>query len=239
MRNYIKNVAIHAKGNYDLLARLLYEKACVPEYTCNDRYICYGEKMYPSCLYELKKPPFVLFYEGDISLLDKSMVGIVGSRLPNDYGISMTKKLVGHLKCHHVIVSGVAKGIDTIAHETAMSHNTIGVLGCGLDIVYPPQNHTLIQSIKKHQLLLSEYPQGTQPKKHHFPFRNRIIAALSSDIYVMAANVRSGTMTTVNEALALNRNVICLPYQFDDPYGKGCNQLIEEGAEILTPSHFL
>lgn len=234
MRNYIKNLAFHTKGNYDMISRMIARKARVREYDTPYSYICYGDAEYPEAFKELEKPPYILFYLGNIKLLKDPLVAVIGSRTTCEYSREQTRRLVGHLKHRYGIVSGVAKGIDACAHWEALSHKTIGIIGCGIDVVYPKENTKLYEAIKENHLLLSEYPPGCSPIKHHFPFRNRLIAALSHTIYVMSAQARSGTMTTVNEALTLNRRIVCLPHRIDSQYGIGCNQLIEEGAEILT-----
>ena len=190
--------------------------------------------MYPKGLYDLKNPPFVLFYLGNIGLLQGPCVSVIGSRNPSEYSSTQTKKVVEVLKKEYCIVSGLAKGIDGIAHRAALDYSTVGVLGCGIDIVYPMENIRLFKEMGKNHCIVSEYPPGITPKKYFFPFRNRIIAALSPKIYVMSASVKSGTMTTVNEALELNRHVICLPHPIDDITGLGCNLLIKDGADVLT-----
>ncbi len=160
--------------------------------------------------------------------------GIVGSRRACRYGLTMTERCCGALK-DEVIVSGLALGIDGAAHRAALRlcRGTIGIAGCGLDRPYPAYNRDLYTELPKANLLLSEYPPQTPPLKHHFPWRNRLIAALSDRIVVMQAGFHSGTMLTVNEAIELNREVWCLPYPAMNKEGEGCNLLISQGAEIL------
>lgn len=181
---------------------------------------------YPEKLFDLKYPPFVLFYEGNLSLLNEVCYGVVGSRKACDYALRATSLLCSN--SDKVIVSGLAKGIDATAHE--YSKRTIGILGCGINYIYPYENRRLIRKVKKEGLVISEYPDMTKPLNYHFPFRNRIIAALSERVYVMQSAVRSGTMTTVNEALNMGKEVRVLPYDIFADEGIHNNQLIYEGA---------
>lgn len=190
---------------------------------------------YPSCLLRLHQPPFVLFYKGNKQLLNNHHVAIVGSRNPSDYASAMTKKLVEALPKECVIVSGLAKGIDAIAHDSSVAtHQTIGVLGCGIHRIYPYQNKELYKIMEKDHLIISEYPHHATPYPHRFVARNRIIAAFSNPLYVMAAAKRSGTMITVDYALSLHKDVVVLPHPIDCLLGEGCNQLIASGALMLT-----
>lgn len=234
LRERLKDLAVYCGGDYDKITWMLKHKVFVSPQEIDVSYVCIGDALYPNALYELKKPPYVLFYRGNIGLLNKPTVSVVGSRYPSLYAKEMTQKLVYQLKQDFVVVSGLARGIDTISHESALDFFTVAVLGCGIDVIYPPENASLFQLMGESQCIVSEYPPKTRPKKHYFPFRNRLIAALSPQLYVMSAGLKSGTMTTVNEALMLNRHVICLPHPIDMPSGKGCNQLILEGADILT-----
>ncbi|MDE8334080.1 DNA-processing protein DprA [Erysipelothrix rhusiopathiae] len=234
MRNYLKNLAIHLRGDYPSICRFIHEGRNVPSYDYQGNYICYGDRAYPSSFYELDCPPFVIFYEGNLSFLNEQCIAVIGSRTPIEYALRMTEAFVGNVREHYTIVSGLAYGIDITAHRAALDFQSIAVVGCGLDICYPSKHRVEFEFMKKNHLVISEYPKGVHPHKHYFPFRNRLIAALSQSVYVMSAFVRSGTMHTVNEALKLNRRVICLPHNLDDITGAGCNLLIQEGAEVLT-----
>lgn len=185
---------------------------------------------YPIELFDLERPPFVLFYKGDINLLKKEKIGIVGSRIACDYALDATRALCNYYK-DKVIVSGLAKGIDACAHENA--YKTIGVLGCGIDYIYPYSNYKLIKRIEKEGLIISEYPGMSKPLGYHFPFRNRIISALSDRIYVMQSSDKSGTMTTINEALELGKEIRVLPYNIFDQNGIQNNKLICEGGQPI------
>nr|WP_244660378.1 DNA-processing protein DprA [Erysipelothrix sp. strain 2 (EsS2-7-Brazil)] len=234
VRNYLKNLAIHLRGDYSSICRFIHEGKRVPSYEYQGNYICYGDRDYPKCFYELDDPPFVIFYEGNLSLLHSRCIAVVGSRTPSKYALRMTELFVRNVREHYTIVSGLAYGIDIMAHRCALDFQSIAVVGCGLDICYPFKHREVFDVMKQKHLVISEYPIGVHPQKHYFPFRNRLIAALSQSIYVMSALARSGTMHTVNEALKLNRRVVCLPHNLDDISGVGCNLLIQEGAEVLT-----
>ncbi len=185
------------------------------------------DRDYPKCFFDLKYPPFVLYYEGDLSLLKGGHLGIVGSRKACPYALKATAGLCAHYE-DKIIVSGLAAGIDACAH--AHASKTVGILGCGIERIYPYSNKGLIEKVKKEGLVLSEYPGHAPPLGHHFPFRNRLIAALSEKVYIMQSKAASGTMTTLNEALELGREVHVLPYDVFDQDGHNNNQLIYEGA---------
>ena len=187
------------------------------------------DEEYPKKLLELKYPPIVLYYEGDISLLKEESIAIVGSRVPCDYSLKACELL--SKKAKDVVVSGLAKGIDACAHRNAS--RTIGVLGSGINYYYPYENKSLIDKMKRENLVLSEYPDRVKPLSFHFPFRNRIIAALSKIVYIMETGEHSGTMTTVNEALELSREIKVLPFDIFTNKGIGNLKLIHEGADII------
>ncbi len=191
---------------------------------------------YPTGLKKIYKPPFALFYYGNLDLaydIDKSLA-VIGSRDSGPYGIKMTTQITTQLaKAGLTIVSGLAKGIDATAHWAAINAggNTIAVLGSGIDQCYPKENRQLYTLIKSDHLLLSEYPGETTPDKEHFPWRNRIIAALSKGVFVSEAHKRSGTLITVGYALYLGREVFVLPHPADTD--TSCNQLIKDGAVLV------
>ena len=188
---------------------------------------------YPRSFYELKDPPLVLYYYGKVDLLNSPCIGVVGSRKAMDYSLKATKRLVDNKKERYTIVSGLAKGVDAKAHESSLDQKTIGVLGSGIDYIYPYENKELYLKMKKDHLIISEYPYKTAPLSHHFPWRNRLIAALSKELYVMQASRRSGTLISVNYALELGREVFALPYDVFLKEGEGTNLLIEEGANMI------
>ncbi len=191
---------------------------------------------YPSHLKNIYKPPIVIFYYGDISLLEDTArnVSIVGSRENSPYGERMTVEIsTGLAKKGFNIVSGLARGIDSIAHRSAMEAGgkTIAVLGCGIDTCYPTENLELCEEIKKNHLLISEYPGTTPPTTASFPIRNRIIAGLSKTLVVAEAGEHSGSCITATLAMNGNTDVMCVPY----PAGSKsqCNKLISMGAALV------
>lgn len=191
---------------------------------------------YPTGLKKIYKPPFALFYYGNLDLAyetDKSLA-VVGSRDSGPYGMKMTTQITAQLaKAGLTIVSGLAKGIDATAHWASINAGgtTIAILGSGIDHCYPKENIDLYNQIKNNHLLLSEYPGDTVPDKEHFPWRNRIIAALSKAVFVSEAHKRSGTLITVGYALYLGREVFVLPHPVDTD--TSCNQLIKDGAVLV------
>lgn len=236
MRENMIQAAIKFEGNYEKIAFAIKNNEKISTGVRIDRVITILDKEYPATLKQLRYPPFVLFYKGNPELLNQSAISVIGSRLPESYGIEMTRKIVGNCNRKYVIVSGLAKGIDAIAHQEALNTNrkTIGVIGCGIDRIYPMENEHLYHQMSKFGCIVSEYPGYTPPRRHHFPFRNRLIAALSEKCIVTAATLKSGTMLTVNEALTLGKEVICIPYPIGSANGEGCNLLISQGASILT-----
>ncbi|MGT2756832.1 DNA-processing protein DprA [Streptococcus ovuberis] len=191
---------------------------------------------YPLELKEIYNPPVLLFYQGDLDLLEQPKLGIVGSRNASASGVAAVQKIVKELQNHFVIVSGLARGIDTAAHMASLKNGgqTIGVIGCGLDVYYPKENRQLQDYMSKHQLILSEYPPGTQPLKFHFPERNRIIAGLSRGLVVAEAKLRSGSLITCERALEEGRDVFAVPGNIVDGQSEGCHHLIREGAKCIS-----
>ncbi len=202
------------------------------------KYITILSPEYPDYLKQCFKPPFVLFYYGDISLISNigKNIAVVGSRSCTDYGIEATRDIVTGIAKEYNIVSGMAVGIDTVAHESAIEvgGKTIAVLGSGIDYVWPPTNIALYQQLKKEHLVVSEYPGMTPPRIDTFPFRNRIIAMLANSTIVTEAYKRSGTLTTVMFTLEYGRNLLCVPYPRN--LESECNRLIAGGAYLIENS---
>lgn len=191
---------------------------------------------YPKILKELNMPPFVIYYYGDISLLDNyyKNISVVGSRKSSKYGEDTTYEIVkGLAQRGYTIVSGLAKGIDSIAHKAAIAGGgkTIAVLGSGIDYCYPIENLELYKEIKNNHLVISEYPGFDAPSPEQFPERNRLVAGLSSTILVGEAGVHSGTFITVADGLVHGRNICCIPYPAN--VNSACNKLIKEGATLV------
>lgn len=199
-------------------------------------YITLLNSNYPECLKYIFKPPFVLFYKGDINLLNNNYkrIAVIGSRENSDYGKISTENICKDLvKENVVIVSGLAKGIDSIAHSTCLDNKgkTIAVLGNGININYPKENEELYRKIEKEGLIVSEYPNDVQPDSFNFPQRNRIISGLSEGIVVVEAKEKSGTMNTVAHALEDGKQIFCVPERNNS--NSGCNKLIKEGAKLI------
>ena len=195
------------------------------------------DAVYPRRLKEIYLPPIVLFYRGNLSLINQRAVAIVGSRDHSKYAKECIHELIPPIVNDGiVVVSGLARGVDTLAHEESLktNGNTIAVIGSGLDVVYPPENANLYDMIAKRGLLLSEYPLMSRPLKFHFPYRNRIIAGLSHGVCVIEAKEKSGSLITANLALSENREVFAVPGSIFSTHSKGTNSLIEAGACLVS-----
>lgn len=196
------------------------------------------DENYPYVLKPIKDPPFVLYALGDVQLLDKSpALSVIGTRNPSTEAIpKMRLMLTRLLQEDWVIVSGMAKGIDSYAHKLTlnMKGKTIAVLGGGFDHIYPRQNIALYHEIKQHGLVLSEYPPSVRPERFHFPERNRIISGLSFGTLVLEATERSGTLITVDQALDQGRDVYAVPGSPTIPQTKGCHRMIQDGAMLIS-----
>lgn len=211
----------------------------IHQYKSNDiQVISYFDKEYPECLKQIYQPPWALFAKGEVSLLGKEpKLSVVGSRQGTQYGKNAIRLLFPRLiEKGVVIVSGLAKGIDTFAHQSAITLNgrTIAVIAGGLDHIYPKENFGLALEMMKSQLVLSEYPPNTRPQKWHFPARNRIISGLSFGTLLIEANQKSGSLITANYAVHEGREVFAIPGSIFNPYSSGTNQIIQQGAKLIT-----
>jgi DNA processing protein len=199
--------------------------------------ICREDPDYPSLLSHVPNPPPLLYVRGTLHPNDQWALAVVGTRKPSNYGREVTRRFVEEL-CHAgiTIVSGLALGIDTIAHSTALEAGgrTIAVLGCGVDISYPERNHQLAQQICEQGALVSDYPIGTKPIANNFPPRNRIISGLSLGTLVVEAGQRSGSLITVDFALEQGREVYAVPGQIYNGPSMGTNELIRSGASLAS-----
>lgn len=193
------------------------------------------DKDYPLLLKEISNPPLVLYIKGDKRVLNKFLFAIVGTRTPTVYGISMAQEISYKLSLlGMVIVSGLAKGIDTAAHQGAIKKGeSVAILGSGLFNIYPKENKKLAESIGQSGAVVSEFPLFTPPLKENFPRRNRIISGLSKGVLVVEAGVRSGARVTARLACEQNREVFALPGKADSPLSKGTHILIKEGAKLV------
>lgn len=194
------------------------------------------DERYPQLLREINMPPFALFYCGDLTSIDGDSIAIVGSRRPSLGGIKLARKLAHELAdTGFTIVSGLARGIDTAAHQGALDAGakTIAVLGSGVDVIYPVENASLADRICRNGLIISEQWMGTPPLKHNFPMRNRIISGLCLGTVVVEAGQTSGALITANFALEQNRDVFAVPCSPLLPQSKGVNKLLKEGAILV------
>jgi len=192
--------------------------------------------VYPQRLKEIYDYPSVLYVRGNLLPEDECCLAVVGTRRPTVYGRQVTEEIVTDLARNKItIVSGLAKGIDSIAHRAALEANgrTIAVFACGLDIVYPAENAKLAREIIERGALISEYPLGTKPKADNFPRRNRIMSGLSLGVLVVEAGESSGALITANQALEQNREVFAVPGSILSPTSRGTNHLIQEGAKLV------
>ena len=198
--------------------------------------LCFGDSDYPALLANTYKPPMVLYVQGDPGLLGKAALAVVGSRAATSYGLKIARDLGGQLAAKGlVVVSGLALGIDTAAHAgtLAVGGETIAVMGCGLDVVYPRSNERLAAEIALHGALVSEYPLGTQPDAFRFPARNRIISGLALGVLVVEAAQRSGSLITARLALDEGREVFAIPGRVDSVKSTGTHRLLQEGAKLV------
>ena len=235
-------LAVKYKGDYEQMLNAMilkdvdipYEEVMRVYKSLPCKAMTYLDYDYPERLKRIKKPPFVLFYYGDISLLDKKSISVVGSREYSNYGKHCTERVIAGIIKGNVVVSGLARGIDAIAHQAAIDNGgkTIAILGSGIDYCYPAENRKLYEEIKKNHLIMSEYPFDAMPERDNFPMRNRIVAALGDALFVPQINAyMSGTMITINLALELGKEVFVAP----QPLGSDTvnNAMINEGATLI------
>jgi DNA processing protein len=201
--------------------------------------ITFKDDAYPNRLKDIYDPPALLYVRGDLRGEDELAVAIVGSRKTSPYGRWFTEKIGQDLACHGVtIVSGMARGIDSLAHKGALQGGgrTIAVLGCGIDVIYPSENRNLFYQIIEHGAVLSEFPMGSPPEGGHFPRRNRIISGLSIGVVIVQASAKSGSLITAGYALEQGREVFAVPGNVGAEGSRGTNQLIKEGAKLVESS---
>jgi len=194
---------------------------------------------YPRRLKDIYDPPALLYVRGELKREDELAVAIVGSRKTSPYGRWFTEKIGQDLAGHGVtIVSGLARGIDSVAHMGALEGRgrTIAVLGCGIDVIYPSENRDLFHRIIGHGAVLSEFPMGSRPEGGHFPRRNRIISGLSIGVVIVQASSKSGSLITAKYALEQGRDVFAVPGNVGAEGSRGTNQLIKEGAKLVESS---
>ncbi|MDI6785794.1 MAG: DNA-processing protein DprA [bacterium] len=192
---------------------------------------------YPELLKNIFDPPIVLYVKGEIKKEDEKALAIVGSRLATSYGKRVAYDIAKDLSYRGFnIVSGMARGIDTYAHKGALEAKgrTIAVLGCGLDIIYPPENKKLWEEISENGAVITEYPYGSLPEKGNFPRRNRIISGFSKGVLVVEAWTKSGSLITANLALEQGREVFAIPGRIYSKFSQGTHNLIKQGAKLVV-----
>lgn len=200
------------------------------------RPVFYTSDDYPQRLRHCADSPVMLYYKGNANLNAGKIVSIVGTRAPGEYGKMICAQLVEELAAHHVtIVSGMAYGIDIIAHKRSIQHGipTIGVLAHGLDRIYPPQHKSIGTMMTDNGGLLTEFLSYTQPDKQHFPMRNRIVAGIADATIVIESGTQGGSMITADIANSYNRDVFAIPGRIGDPHAAGCNELIRSNRAML------
>jgi DNA processing protein len=205
------------------------EKSGIRIYTCND-------EDYPARLREIFDYPPVIYIKGALTLQDEWCIAVVGTRRCTVYGKQVTQEIVQDLARNKItVVSGLARGIDTVAHRTALEAGgrTAAVCACGLDSVYPAENAALARSIAENGALISEYPLKSKPRPDNFPRRNRIMSGMSLGVLVVEADESSGAIITAHMALEQNRDVFAVPGSILSPMSRGTNTLIQEGAKLV------
>jgi DNA processing protein len=198
------------------------------------RYLVLGQGLYPRLLAEMEDAPPLLMAEGDLGLLERQAVAIVGGRNASAAACRFARGLAHDLGGEGLaVVSGLARGIDSAAHDGALETGTIAIIAGGIDVFYPPENEERQRAIGERGLLLAEMPPGTEPRARHFPYRNRIIAGISVGTVVVEAAPRSGSLITARLAAEAGREVMAVPGSPLDPRAQGCNQLIRDGATLI------
>ena len=202
------------------------------------RLLTWDEPQYPQRLREIYDPPPLLHVRGNIELLDRPLISIVGSRRPTRYGNQMAQRLARDLADRGlVIVSGLGRGIDCCAHKGALGSltgATIGVLGCGIDVIYPKENKKIFAEMEKRGAIISEFAMGTFPGPQNFPMRSRIISGMSVGVVVVEGAQYSGSLITARLAMEFGREVYAVPGNATQPTSFGPNQLIKQGAKLVT-----
>jgi len=239
-REILLYFALKYNGNWDDIYEAIKKKLPIIEEEFHalksklkSNYFTILDAEYPLSFKGVNKPPFVIFYYGDINLLNLPKITVVGSRDYSTYGLKCCQKICKGLAKDYVIVSGLARGIDSVAHLSALdaSGKTIAILGSGIDCCYPKQNQELYDTIKNEHLLMSEYPNDLIPQKENFPKRNRLLAALGDAIFIPECKNKSGTLITITLALSYGKTIYVLPFPIDIDTMN--NQLIKEGATLV------
>jgi DNA processing protein len=202
------------------------------------RLLLWGQGGYPQSLMDLPDAPPILWAQGDLALLNRPMVALVGARNASSLGLRMTRRLVeGLAGAGQVVVSGLARGIDAEAHQAALATGTVAVQAGGVDVVYPLENADLAAEIAAKGCRISEQPMGLQPQARHFPQRNRIVSGLARAVVVVEAAARSGSLITAKNALDQGREVLAVPGHPFDARAAGCNLLLRDGATLVRSAN--
>ncbi len=197
-------------------------------------YLFLGESDYPDLLAQVDSAPPALIVKGDVALLKRQCIAMVGARNASAAACRFARILAQALgERGAMVVSGLARGIDSAAHDGALATGTIGVIAGGIDVVYPPENEARQAAVAEHGLLVAEQPPGTEPRSRHFPYRNRIIAGLAAGTVVVEAAPKSGSLITARLAAEQGREVMAVPGSPLDPRAQGCNLLIRDGATLV------
>jgi len=198
------------------------------------RYLVVGQGLYPRALAELENAPPLVTVKGNLALLERPVVAIVGARNASAAACRFARGLAHDLGQEGVtVVSGLARGIDSAAHDGSLESGTVAVIAGGIDVYYPPENQPRQDDIAARGLLVAEMPPGTEPRARHFPYRNRIIAGLAQGTVVVEAAPQSGSLITARLATEAGREVMAVPGSPLDPRAQGCNQLIRDGATLV------
>jgi len=219
--------------NWEKTASLSAEMKRIAEFGCH--IVTQADADYPELLRQIYDPPTVLYVKGKLSAQDKNSVAMVGSRLTTHYGIETARKLAYQLAYLGVtVVSGGARGIDTAAHQGALSGKgrTLAILGTGINLVTPPENAKLFEQIAASGALITQFPFNRPADRQSFPIRNRIVAGMTLGTVVVEANLTSGALITANFATDYGRQVFAVPGRIDSPRSKGCHALIKKGAKL-------
>jgi DNA processing protein len=221
-------IKFRQKFNPDFYSRWLTKRSI--------KFLTLRDASYPKNLKQIDDPPFVLYFQGKIKKSDNLALGVVGTRRPTIYGREVTENLVADLVgCGLTIVSGMARGIDSIAHKTAIKYGgrTMAVFACGVDIIYPPENKNLSEEIINHGAIVSEFPPGTKPSLGSFPYRNRVISGLSLGVLVTEGAVRSGSLITARKAGEQGREVFAVPGPITSRMSGATAKLLKDGAKLV------
>lgn len=229
----VGGAAVAAIRSHDY--RLFAERECEKVARSGARVVTFLSEEYPKVLLEIPDPPPYLYVKGELRG-SETAVAVVGSRRASTYGLLTTTRLATELAGHGItVVSGMARGVDTAAHRGALSGGgrSIGVLGCGIDLLYPPENRKLFEEMAEKGALVSEFPMGTLPLAENFPRRNRIISGMSRGVLVVEAQENSGSLITAQFALEQGREVFAIPGNINASSSRGANRLIKQGAKLV------